>query len=77
MPERWRNALAVNCLNYNYMNENRFRMCIDCANKQSIPQLQNDMYYCPYVQGILPKGIVYYDTDATECVRNGVFREIK
>ena len=30
-----------------------------------------------YVQDILPKGIVHYDTDATECVRNGVFREVK
>ena len=35
------------------------------------------MYYCPYVQGILPNGIVYYDTDATDCVRNGIFRGIK
>lgn len=52
-------------------------MCMDCANKQSDPQLPNGMYYCPYVQGILPKGIVHADTDATECVRKGVFREIK
>lgn len=60
-----------------YMDESKFFMCMDCANKQPDPQLPNDMYYCPYVQGILPKGIVHADTDATECVRKGVFREIK
>lgn len=59
------------------MKENSFQMCVDCANKQSSSQLPDGMYYCPYVQGILLKGIVHYDTDATECVRNGVFRKIK
>lgn len=58
------------------MNDNSFKMCIDCANKQSYPELSNDMYYCHFVRDILPNGIVYYDTDATECVRNGVFREV-
>lgn len=57
------------------MKENSFQMCIDCANKQSSPQLPDGMYYCPYVQDILPNGIIHYSTDATECVRNGVFRE--
>lgn len=51
-------------------------MCIDCANKQSNSKLPVGMYYCPFVQDILPNGFVYYDTDATECVRNGVFREV-
>lgn len=59
------------------MNENRFFTCLDCANKQSNPKLPKGSFHCPYVQDILPKGIVYYDTDATECIRNGVFREIK
>lgn len=59
------------------MNESQFFMCLDCANKQSNPQLPKGNFYCPYVQDILPKGIVHYDTDATECVRNGVFREVK
>lgn len=58
------------------MKENSFQMCIDCANKQSDPQLPDGKYYCSYVQDILPKGIVRYDTDATECVRKSVFREI-
>ncbi len=59
------------------MNDNSFKMCIDCANKQSDPKLPKGMYYCPYVKDLLPNGIVYYDTDSTECVRNGIFKEIK
>lgn len=59
------------------METNSFKMCIDCVNKQSNPNLPQGMYYCPYVQGFLPNGIVYYDTDATDCVRNGIFKGIK
>lgn len=58
------------------MNANSFKMCIDCANKQSDSKLPRGVYYCGIVQNILPKGIVYYDTDATECIHKGVFREI-
>lgn len=58
------------------MKDNSFKMCIDCANKQSNSKLPVGMYYCPFAYDILPNGIVYYDTDATECVRNGVFREV-
>ena len=57
------------------MKEDCFQMCIDCANKQSNPLLPEGMYYCRYVQNILPYGIIHYSTDAIECVRNGVFRE--
>lgn len=59
------------------MKKNDFFMCIDCANKQSIHNLPKGMYYCPYVEGILPGGIVHYNTDSTECVKNGVFKEIR
>lgn len=59
------------------MNTNSIKMCIDCANKQSDPKLANGMYYCPYVQSVLPNGIVHYDTDSTECVRKGIFKEIQ
>lgn len=59
------------------MNTNSIKMCIDCANKQSDPKLANGMYYCSYVQGVLPNGIVHYDTDSTECVRKGIFKEIQ
>lgn len=50
-------------------------MCLDCSNKQSFPELLG-VYYCPYVKDILPNGIVYETTDATECVKKGFFREI-
>lgn len=56
------------------MNADSFKMCIDCANKQSDSKLPKGMYYCPYVQGILPNGIVHYDTDSTECIRKGVYK---
>lgn len=58
------------------MNINCLIFCSDCSNKQSSPELPSGVYYCPYVKEILPKGIVYYDTDATECVEKGFFREI-
>lgn len=58
------------------MEVNQFPMCIDCVNKQSSDQLPKGKYYCPYVKGIFPDGIVSFDIDATECVRNGIFREI-
>lgn len=58
------------------MEVNQFPMCIDCVNKQSSGQLPKGKYYCPYVKGIFPDGIVSFDIDATECVRNGIFREI-
>lgn len=58
------------------MDIDSFKMCIDCANKQSFPQLPKGVYYCPYVQDILPNGIVYYDTDAIECTQKGFFKEI-
>lgn len=73
---QWHSALATNHINYSSMNDNSFKMCLDCANKQSNPQLSKGMYYCPFVQGVLPNGIVHYDTDATECVKKGSFREI-
>lgn len=46
------------------MNDNSFKMCIDCANKQSRVDLAKGTYYCPLVKEILPNGIVHYDTDA-------------
>lgn len=58
------------------MNDNSFKMCIDCANKQSRVNLSRETYYCPFVKDILPNGIVHYDTDATECVYKGLFRGI-
>lgn len=59
------------------MNDYTFKTCIDCANKQSDPKLPKGMYSCPYVKGVLPDSIVHYDTDSTECVKNGVFKDIR
>lgn len=58
------------------MSTTEFKMCVDCANKQPAPNLQQNMYFCPFVKDILPNGIIYGDTDATECIRNGFFKEI-
>lgn len=58
------------------MNDNSFKMCIDCANKQSNTKLPKGTYYCSFAKEFLPNGIVHYDTDATECVDKGFFREI-
>ena len=59
------------------MKTNGFKTCSDCVNKKSSMALKKGTYYCPYVKDILPNGIVYYDTDATECIRIGNFREPK
>ena len=55
------------------MNDNSFKMCIDCANKQSRVNMAKGTYYCPFVKDVLPDGIVHYDTDATECIDKGLF----
>lgn len=54
-----------------------FKICVECCNKQTKVNLDKGQYYCPIVDGILPNGIVHFDTDATECVRKGWFRSIK
>ena len=54
------------------MNTNSIKMCIDCANKQSDPKLANGMYYCPYVQGVLPNGI-YITTQILQNVSEKAF----
>lgn len=53
-----------------------FKMCIDCVNKQFI-DFDSDgraRYYCALVDGIVLKGIVYDSTDATDCIKYGVFK---
>ena len=57
--------------------DNTFKTCVDCVNKQPSNNLKKGAYYCQYVKDILPNGIVYYDTDATECIKNGNFNELK
>ena len=43
------NVLFINFVNKIIMETNSFKMCIDCVNKQSNPNLPQGMYYCPYV----------------------------
>ena len=56
------------------MNVNSFNTCSGCMNKQSLADLRKGTYYCPLVENIVPGGIVHYDTDATECVQNDIYR---
>lgn len=56
------------------MDTNSFKTCSDCMNKQPHANLRKGTYYCPLVKYIVPSGIVHYDTDATECIRNGIYR---
>lgn len=56
------------------MEEATFKTCIDCVNKEKYSNRGKGIYYCPVVRDVLPDGIVYYDTDATECIRNGKFK---
>ena len=51
-----------------------FLTCSGCMNKQSLDNLRKGTYYCPLVAHIVPGGIVHYDTDATECIQNGIYR---
>lgn len=58
------------------MDNNGFKMCVDCANKQFV-DLDTDgraMYYCAIVDGIVSNGIVYDSTDATDCIKCGLFK---
>lgn len=58
------------------MNTKGFKMCADCTNKQFI-NFDTDgraIYYCALVDRIVLKGIVYDSTDATDCIKYGVFK---
>ena len=57
------------------MDDNSFKMCADCTNKRSIDVdgKGRERYYCALVDGKIPKGIVYDSTDASECIRLGLF----
>ena len=55
--------------------EKRFQMCCDCSHKEK-RDLGKGIYYCRFVDGTIPKGIVTVDTDASQCVYKGFFRPI-
>lgn len=56
------------------MNVSSFKTCSGCINKQSLANLRKGTYYCPLVEHIVPGGIVHYDTDATECIQEGIYK---
>lgn len=51
-----------------------FRVCGGCANKINDVSLQEGAFRCPLVAHIIGTDIVRYDTDATDCVREGRYR---
>ena len=53
-----------------------FRVCGGCANKINDVSLQEGAFRCPLVAHIIGTDIVRYDTDATDCVRNGWYQRV-
>lgn len=51
-------------------------MCADCTYKVRIEGDKPDHFYCEEVErkGLLKDGHITGDTDAIECVRNGVYK---
>lgn len=57
------------------MDNNGLKMCIDCVNKKfvNIDADGRKKYYCSQVDGIR-NSIVYDSTDASACVKWGIFK---
>ena len=49
------------------MNDNSFKMCIDCANKQSRTNMAKGMYYCPIVKDVLKQHVDGTEVTAVDC----------
>lgn len=62
-----------------FMDTTIFKMCVDCVNKQfvGIDAGGRKRYYCSLVDGIVRKGIVYDSTDASACIKWGIFKDTK
>lgn len=60
------------------MDKNSLKMCADCINKQFVDIDANGRkrYYCAKVDGIVRNGIVLDSTDASACIKWGIFRDI-
>ncbi len=56
-----------------------FKMCADCVNKRFIGTEPDGrkIYYCSLVDGIIRKGLVYDSTDASVCIKWGIFKDRK
>lgn len=48
-----------------------FPLCGGCSHREKHEGLKDGEFYCAIVEDILPNGIVYNNTDATNCVRKG------
>ena len=48
-----------------------FPLCGGCSRKERREGLKDGEFYCAIVDGILPNGIVYSGTDATDCANKG------
>ena len=56
--------------------ENVLHYCGDCINKVVDGRLPKGSYRCPLVARIIGTDVVHYDTDATDCVRNGWYQRV-
>ena len=52
-------------------NSGNFPLCGGCSRKERREGLKDGEFYCAIVDGILPNGIVYSGTDATDCAQKG------
>lgn len=50
-----------------------FPLCGGCSRRERREDLKDGEFYCAIVDGILPNGIVYSDTDATDCALKGLY----
>lgn len=53
---------------------NVLHYCGDCLNKVVDESLPKGAFRCPLIAGIIQTDIVWYNTDATDCVRDGRYR---
>ena len=56
--------------------ENVLHYCGDCINKVVDGRLPKGSYRCHLVARIIGTDVVHYDTDATDCVRNGWYQRV-
>lgn len=59
------------------MDTNGFRTCADCINKRFLcfDKDGRKKYYCKLVDGIVRGGIVFDTTDASACIKWGLYNQ--
>lgn len=75
-PEWFSNSAYHNFLIDKVMNtvNTRLYVCGDCANKIKDAGLPKGAYRCPLIVDVINTDIVWDNTDATDCVRDGRYR---